>query len=90
MIHKSKGILFFLLITCFSYAQSIKTTSYNAPSVTSGKTEGFVENDTTNKNAPAELIITPTIGLGTGMFSFYGDLYNKHFQAPMVSRLAFD
>lgn len=90
MIHKSKGILFFLLITCFSYAQSVKTTSYSTPSATSDTTEGFVENDTTNKNAPAELIITPTIGLGTGMFSFYGDLYNKHFQAPMVSRLAFD
>lgn len=42
------------------------------------------------KSAPPELIFTPTIGIGAGMFSFYGDLYNKHFQAPMVSRLAYD
>ncbi|MES2140156.1 MAG: hypothetical protein V4511_10655 [Bacteroidota bacterium] len=90
MIHKSKGILFFLLITCFSYAQPVKTASYIVPSSTSGKTEGSVENDSAKKTPPSELIITPTIGLGTGMFSFYGDLYNKHFQAPMVSRLAFD
>ena len=25
-------------------------------------------------------IYKPTIGVGTGMFSFYGDLYQKHFQ----------
>ena len=47
-------------------------------------------NTDSTQQLPSELIFTPTIGLGTGMFSFYGDLYNKHFQAPMVSRMAFD
>jgi hypothetical protein len=37
-----------------------------------------------------EFIFKPAIGLGTGMFSFYGDLYDKHFQAPMVSRIGYD
>lgn len=90
MIHKSKAILFFLLITCFSYSQAIKTASDSFSGVSPGKTETNNVTDTTSENSPTELIITPTIGLGTGMFSFYGDLYNKHFQAPMVSRLAFD
>lgn len=35
-------------------------------------------------------IFKPTIGLGTGMFSYYGDIYDKHFQAPMVSRIGYE
>ncbi len=91
MIHKSNCILFHLLITSFSFAQTtFKTDSDNDSSIKSSKVEVYAETDSVKKEYPAELIITPTIGLGTGMFSFYGDLYNKHFQAPMVSRLAFD
>lgn len=98
MIHKLKGILFFLLITCFSYLQAVpsekgegrvKQVVPDSSKATSGKAEVIVDSDSIKKSS-SELIITPTIGLGTGMFSFYGDLYNKHFQAPMVSRLAFD
>ena len=32
----------------------------------------------------------PTIGFGTGMLSFYGDLYKNHLQSPWNSRLAYD
>lgn len=39
---------------------------------------------------PSGFIFKPTIGLGTGMFSFYGDIYDKHFQAPMVSRIGYE
>jgi hypothetical protein len=35
-------------------------------------------------------IFKPTIGLGVGNLSFYGDLYTKHFQRPMVSRLGYE
>jgi len=35
-------------------------------------------------------VFKPTIGLGTGMFSYYGDTYDKKFQAPMVSRIAYE
>lgn len=90
MIHKFKGFLFFLLITSFSYAQTgIKKTSDSTSTITPHTSAAIAETDPNNKS-PKELIITPTIGLGTGMFSFYGDLYNKHFQPPMVSRLAFN
>ena len=44
----------------------------------------------TEKKKPDGFIFKPAIGLGTGMFSFYGDLYEKNFQAPMVSRLGYD
>ena len=37
----------------------------------------------------SSFVFKPTIGLGVGMFSFYGDMYAKHFQTPMVSRLAY-
>ena len=47
---------------------------------------------TTNstKQGNTGFIFKPTIGLGTGMFSYFGDVYDKHFQAPMVSRIAYD
>ncbi len=45
-------------------------------------------------NAPPQLpgppVFKPKVALGTGMLSFYGDLYSKHYQAPWVSRVGFD
>jgi hypothetical protein len=35
-------------------------------------------------------VFKPTIGLGVGNLSFYGDLYKKHFQAPSLSRYAYE
>lgn len=80
MIHKLPGVLLLVLLACFSFAQE--------PAM-----YGDVKPDkpvSDSSKAPSELIFTPTVGIGAGMFSFYGDLYNKHFQAPMTSRLAFD
>jgi hypothetical protein len=37
-----------------------------------------------------EFVFKPTFGLGTGMFSYYGDLYQKHLVSPQVSRVGFD
>ena len=80
----NKGIkttLLFLLLTSVLYSQTAEKSlsdSTSAPSETREKKleEGFV--------------FKPALGLGTGMFSFYGDLYNKNFQAPMVSRIGYD
>lgn len=44
----------------------------------------------TSSTTPSAFVFKPTIGLGVGMFSFYGDVYDKHFQAPMVSRIAYE
>jgi hypothetical protein len=35
-------------------------------------------------------ILKPTIGLGAGNLAFFGDLYKKHFQAPSLSRFAYE
>ncbi len=41
--------------------------------------------------APLSLQLKPTIGLGTGMFTFYGDLSNNHHSYhPTVSRVGYD
>ncbi len=79
MIKGIKTTLLFLLLTSALQAQtdekSLSDTSNSASS------EKKIEN---------EFVFKPAIGLGTGMFSFYGDLYDKHFQAPMVSRIGYD
>jgi hypothetical protein len=35
-------------------------------------------------------VFKPAIGFGTGMFSFFGDVYSKNYQAPWTSRVAYD
>lgn len=35
-------------------------------------------------------VFKPKIALGTGMLSFFGDLYGKHYQAPWTSRVGYD
>jgi hypothetical protein len=68
-------LLIFSLITSRGFAQN-----------TAEKTP----DDSTKKNPPAlGEIFKPTIGLGVGNLSFFGDLYTKHFQPPMVSRFAY-
>jgi hypothetical protein len=46
----------------------------------------------TAKAEPQNLlpVFKPKVSLGTGMLSFYGDLYNKHYQAPWTARVGFD
>lgn len=35
-------------------------------------------------------VFKPTVGLGAGNLAFFGDLYKKHFQAPSLSRFAYE
>lgn len=35
-------------------------------------------------------VFKPKISLGTGMLSFHGDLYAKHYQAPWTGRIGYD
>jgi cell division septation protein DedD len=39
---------------------------------------------------PGPPVFKPKVSLGTGMLSFYGDLYGKHYQAPWTSRVGYD
>lgn len=38
----------------------------------------------------ADYKMKPKIGLGMGRLAFYGDLYEKRFQSPLTSRMAYD
>jgi hypothetical protein len=48
--------------------------------------------DTTKEEEPKNLlpVFKPKVSLGTGMLSFYGDLYGKHYQSPWTSRVGYD
>lgn len=48
------------------------------------------QNDSAATAAPSRFVFQPAIGLGTGMLSFYGDLYQKHFISPQVSRIGYE
>ncbi|MCA6363752.1 MAG: SPOR domain-containing protein [Bacteroidetes bacterium] len=52
-----------------------------------------VQTDTTAKAKrpePAPFVFKPTLGLGVGMFSFYGDLYKRNLVNPQVSRIGYE
>jgi len=48
-----------------------------------------VKNQLQNKEKK-QILFKPTIGLGVGVFSFYGDIYQKQFNLPSVSKIAYD
>jgi hypothetical protein len=39
---------------------------------------------------PKPFVFKPTLGLGTGMFSVFGDLYQRHAVSPQVSRIGYE
>jgi hypothetical protein len=51
---------------------------------------GIPQDTTKVAEIPGIPVFKPKISLGTGMLSFYGDLYGKHYQAPWVSRVGYD
>lgn len=85
MKNTTKGVLFLLLLGNLALAQVSDTTGSSKSSITttdSAAIQTIIPRDS--------IIISPTIGFGVGMFSFFGDLYSKHLQSPMVSRIAYD
>ncbi len=42
------------------------------------------------KPAPAPFVFKPTLGIGTGTFSVFTDLYVKHAISPQVSRIGYE
>lgn len=54
-----------------------------------------IKNDSTstNKSDSDDFVFRPTIGFGTGLFSYIGHIYaneNHHFQNPLVGRIAYE
>ena len=78
MAFKIRYLIIFIIFGSYSYTQNgDKSTNQKTP-------------EKKNQNLGTELIFKPTIGIGTGMLSFYGDIYEKHFQSPSVSRIAYE
>jgi hypothetical protein len=75
---KIKYALFLILFFCFGFIFSQKKSDKSS-----------FKND---EIEPPELgkQFKPTIGLGTGAFTFFGDLYKKHAQPFTTSRTAFE
>lgn len=88
MSNRLKSFLFFIFIGTLTYAQTGDTTSPQTPTPT--YTSPYTSPSSTTSSEPTEFIFKPTIGLGTGMFSFFGDMYQKHFQSPQVSRIGYE
>lgn len=75
--------MFFIFLGTFAYAQTADTTSRSTTA------SSFNTSSVSSLDQP-DFLLKPTIGLGTGMFSFFGDLYTKHFQSPTVSRMGYE
>jgi hypothetical protein len=88
MSNRLKSFLFFIFIGTLTYAQTSDTTSPQTPTPT--YTSPYTSPSSAASSESTEFIFKPTIGLGTGMFSFFGDIYQKHFQSPQVSRIGYE
>ncbi|MGZ3865266.1 MAG: hypothetical protein ACXVOH_11215 [Bacteroidia bacterium] len=89
MLRNSRTYIFFLLFVFLLSGLS----SFAQSDVSEKKGESKEKKKEEKKDEEATPpvlgeIFKPTIGLGVGNLSFFGDLYKKHFQAPGVSRYA--
>lgn len=82
MVKRLKAFAFCLFLSYTIGAQTDKTLPADSSDTSS--------NQPSEVKANKEFVFKPTIGLGTGLFSYYGDIYGKHFQNPSVSRIAYD
>lgn len=87
---KIKCILFFVFISGFAISQKSNRLAYSlgaplsSPAIT---TSPYVSSDDKTER---KFYFRPKLGLGIGMLSFYGDLYDKHFTSPSVSKIALE
>ena len=42
------------------------------------------------KDVPKEMFYGPTVGLGVGMFKFYGDILDANYGNPLISNIGYD
>lgn len=97
------SFFFAFFLISVSVAQTESDTSYtvpnpSAPMMPPYSIEYFNDNakaipaDTNQEIGPKNLppVFKPKVALGTGMLSFFGDLYDKHYQAPWTSRVGYD
>ena len=52
--------------------------------------DSIPEAKTPREKPPKEMFYGPTIGLGVGMFKFYGDILDANYGNPLVSNIGYD
>lgn len=52
-----------------------------------GENDSIVE---PKEEAPKEMFYGPTVGLGVGMFKFYGDILDANYGNPLISNIGYD
>jgi cell division protein FtsN len=75
--------MFFLVLIGITYPSSALFAQNSPSSLT------LAHADSTRPKPPP-FVFKPTLGLGSGLFSYYGDLYQKHIVNPEVSRIGFE
>jgi len=84
-----KFIFYFSLLVTLSFAQTDESAAADTASATA--IQSPVSSSSSGSAASTTgFVFKPTIGLGCGLFSFYGDIYDKKFQPPMTSRIAYE
>lgn len=69
----------------------VPTTTLNGEGLYYGSIDSRALNDLETGITPNEIqTLRPKVALGMGRLGFYGDLYEKRFQSPLVSRMGFD
>ncbi len=85
-------VLCWILLCSLGLTLNAQTESKKEKTSTKKNSSEKLEKTTAKKDSTAKIptgaeIFKPTIGLGTGLLSFYGDLYSKHAQSPWTSRI---
>src|SRR5438105_4323550 len=76
MFLKTKYIFILLFITHFIVAQN-------------GSNAVTDNNSSSTATSSHKFSFRPSVTLSAGMLSFYGDMYDKHFTTPSVSKIAY-
>ncbi len=86
-VHPNKVVfrLAFFILICLQGSIFSQQDSASAPPKNTSEEKG------TEPLPPrAGEVFKPTLGLGVGNLSFFGDAYQKHFQPPMVGRFGYE
>jgi hypothetical protein len=72
-----------ILLVVFLFSSSIFAVGENDSIVDA-------EEKAPKEKAPKEMFYGPTVGLGVGMFKFYGDILDANYGNPLISNIGYD
>jgi hypothetical protein len=90
MLRVNRVFLLFTFLSASAFAQYNAALQFSKKSYSNSSFTQYSKSLLSEPSPEAELLFKPSVGLGIGMFSFYGDIYSKKFQSPSVSRIAYE